>query len=61
VSADWPRGLIILITFLAVVIMFVRGAIEKNRNPNSNGLKRVTIYFALLYVVFLAVSRFSTI
>jgi hypothetical protein len=59
VSADWPRGLIILITFLAVVTMFVRGALDSNRNPNSKRLKRVTINFVVLYVVFLVVVRFS--
>jgi uncharacterized membrane protein len=59
VSVDWPRGLIILITFLTAVIMFVQGAIENNRNSNSKALKRVTIYFAVLYVVFLLVVRFS--
>jgi hypothetical protein len=59
VSADWPRGLTILITFLVVVIMFVRGAIENNQNPNSKGLKRATIFFGVLYVVFLVVVRFS--
>lgn len=58
-SADWPRGLIILITFLAVVTTFVRGAIESNRNRNSKRLRRVTIYFVVLYVVFLVVVRFS--
>jgi len=59
VSADWPRGLTTLIIFLVVVIMFVRGVIENHRNPNSKGLKRATIYFAVLYVVFLIVARFS--
>ena len=58
-SADWPRGLITLITFLAVVTMFVQGAIENNRNPNSKWLKRVTISFVVLYVVFLVVVRLS--
>ena len=58
-SADWPRGLISLITFLVVVIMFVQGAIENNRNPDSKTLKRVTTYFVVLYVVFLVVVRFS--
>jgi len=38
-SADWPRGLIILIIFFAVLTMFVWGAIENNRDPNSEGLK----------------------
>ena len=56
-SADWPRGLIILITFLAVLIMFVSGAIENNQNPNSKRLKRVTISFVVLYAVFLVVVR----
>jgi hypothetical protein len=50
VSADWPRGLIILIAFFAVLIMFVWGAIENNRDPNSESLKRVTIYFVVFYV-----------
>ena len=57
VSADWPRGLIILITFLTVLTMFVWGAIENNRNPNSERLKDVTISFVVLYAVFLVVAR----
>ena len=56
-SAEWPRGLIILIIFLTVMIMFVWGAIENNRNPNSKGLKGVTIGFVVLYPVFLIVVR----
>ena len=56
-SAEWPRGLIILIIFLTVMIMFVWGAIENNRNPNSRGLKGVTIGFVVLYPVFLIVVR----
>ena len=55
-SAEWPRGLIILITFLAVLIMFVSGAIEDNQNSNSKRLKHVTIYFVALYAVFLVVA-----
>jgi hypothetical protein len=39
------------------MIMFVSGAIENNRNPDSKGLTRVTIYFVALYAVFLAVAR----
>jgi hypothetical protein len=58
VSADWPRGLIILITFFAVLTMFVWGAIENNRDPNSESLKRVTIYFVVFYVFFLVVVAF---
>ena len=54
-SAQWPRGLIILITFLVVLIMFVSGAIEDNQNPNSKRLKHVTMYFVALYAVFLVV------
>jgi hypothetical protein len=54
VTAEWPRGLIILVTFFAVLTMFVWGAIENNRNPNSESLKRVTIYFVVFYVFFLA-------
>ncbi len=57
VSAEWPRGLIILITFLTVLIMFVSGAVENNENPNSERLKRVTIHFVVLYAVFLVVAR----
>ena len=52
-SAEWPRGLIILVTFFAVLTMFVWGAIENNRDPNSESLKRVTIYFVVFYVFFL--------
>ena len=52
-SAEWPRGLIILVTFSAVLTMFVWGAIENNRDPNSESLKRVTIYFVVFYVFFL--------
>jgi hypothetical protein len=58
VSPDWPRGLIILIVFLTVLIMFVWGAVENNRDPNSKRLKRVTIWFVVLYAVFLAVVAF---
>ncbi len=54
-SADWPRGLIILIIFFAVLTMFVWGAIENNRDPNSEGLKRVTICFVVFYMFFLVV------
>ena len=53
-SAEWPRGLIMLVTFFAVLTMFVWGAIENNRNTNSESLKRVTIYFVVFYVFFLA-------
>jgi hypothetical protein len=38
--------------------MFVWGAIENNRNPNSESLKRVTIYFVVFYVFFLVVVAF---
>jgi hypothetical protein len=58
VSPDWPRGLIILIVFLTVLIMFVWGAVENNRDPNSKRLKRVTIWFVVLYAVFLVVVAF---
>ncbi len=54
-SADWPRGLIILIIFFAVLTMFVWGAIENNRDPNSESLKRVTICFVVFYMFFLVV------
>jgi len=37
--------------------MFVLGAIENNRNPNSERLKDVTISFVVLYAVFLVVAR----
>ena len=57
-SADWPRGLIILITFLTVLTTFVWGAVENNRNPNSQKLKRVTISFVVPYVVFLVIAAF---
>jgi len=57
VSADWPRGLIILIIFLTVLTMFVWGAIENNRSPNSERLKHVTIPIVVLYAVFLVVAR----
>jgi hypothetical protein len=58
VSAEWPRGLMILITFFTVLTMFVWGALENNRNPNSESLRRVTIYFVVFYVFFLAVIPF---
>jgi len=58
VSPDWPRGLIILIVVLTVLVMFVWGAIENNRDPNSKRLKRVTICFVVLYAVFLVVVAF---
>jgi hypothetical protein len=58
VSADWPRGLIILITFLTVLTTLVWGANETNRNPNSERLKRVTISLVVPYVVFLVVAAF---
>jgi hypothetical protein len=58
VSAEWPRGLIILITFFAVLTMFVWGAVENNRDPNSDSLKRVTICFVVFYGFFLAVVAF---
>ena len=57
-SAEWPRGLIILTTFFAVLIMFVWGAVENNRDPNSESLKRVTIYFVMFYLFFLVVVPF---
>src|SRR5438067_12904215 len=57
VSADWPRGLIILIIFLTVLTMFVWGAIENNRSPSSERLKHVTIPIVVLYAVCLGVAR----
>ena len=59
-SAEWPRGLVILITFFAVLTMFVWGAVENNRNPSSESLRRVTIYFVVFYVFFLVAAASFT-
>jgi hypothetical protein len=55
VSAEWPRALIILVTFLYVMILLTWPAIELNRDPNSERVKRALPYFGLLYVAFLIV------
>ncbi|MCP4617244.1 MAG: hypothetical protein GY844_12530 [Bradyrhizobium sp.] len=54
-SAEWPRALVFAFTIFYVLGGMTWVAIENNRDPNSEKLRRALIYFVALYITFLIV------
>ena len=54
-SAEWPRALVFAFTVFFVLGGMTWVAIENDRDPNSEKLRRAPIYFVAVYVTFLIV------